>query len=56
VARGRIDVVHEDGSEQQPGSRDVYIIHLGHYARFVGDDTYVGVDFSSEAERFTKPE
>jgi hypothetical protein len=56
VARGRIYVVHEDGSEQQPGSRDVYIIRLGHDARVVGDDTYVGVDFSSETERFTKPE
>jgi mannose-6-phosphate isomerase-like protein (cupin superfamily) len=47
-------LVHDDGSEQELGPGDVYIIRPGHDARNVGEETYVGIDFSSETERYAK--
>src|ERR671927_724473 len=54
VVSGRMHLVHDDGSEQEVGPGDVYIIRPGHDAWIVGEETYVGVDFSSETERYAK--
>jgi quercetin dioxygenase-like cupin family protein len=54
VVSGRMHLVHDDGSEQEIGPGEVYIIRPGHDAWIVGEETYVGVDFSSETERFAK--
>jgi uncharacterized cupin superfamily protein len=54
VVSGRMNVVMDDGSEQEIGSGDMYVIRPGHDAWIVGDETFVGVDFSSEIERFAK--
>jgi len=47
-------VVMDDGSEQEIGSGDMYVIRPRHDAWIVGDETFVGVDFSSDIERFAK--
>ena len=47
-------MVMDDGSEQVMGPGDVYVIRPGHDAWIIGDETYVGVDFSSDMERFAK--
>jgi quercetin dioxygenase-like cupin family protein len=54
VVSGRMRVVMDDGSEQEIGPGDVYVIRPGHDAWVIGDETYVGVDFSSDMERFAK--
>jgi uncharacterized cupin superfamily protein len=51
---GRMKVVMDDGSEQEIRSGDMYVIRPGHDAWIVGDETFVGVDFSSDIERFAK--
>jgi hypothetical protein len=52
---GRLHVVHEDGTEQEIGSGDVYVIEPGHDAWVVGGESFVGVEFeSSSAEAFAK--
>jgi len=47
-------LVHDDGSEQEVGAGDVYVIRPGHDAWIVGEETYVGLDFSSETERYAR--
>jgi quercetin dioxygenase-like cupin family protein len=54
VVSGRMRVVMDDGSEQEIGPGDVYVIPPGHDAWVVGEENYVGVDFSSDMERFAK--
>ncbi len=54
VVSGRMHLVHDDGSERELGPGDVYIIRPGHDAWIVGEEPYVGVDFSSETERYAK--
>jgi quercetin dioxygenase-like cupin family protein len=54
VVSGRMHVVMDDGEEQEIGPSDVYVIRPGHDAWIVGDETYVGVDFSSDMEKFAK--
>ena len=54
VVSGRMHVVHEDGTEAEVGPGDVYVVRPGHDAWIVGEETYVGVDFSSETERYAK--
>jgi quercetin dioxygenase-like cupin family protein len=54
VVSGRMKIVMDDGSEQEIGPGDVYVIRPGHDAWVVGEETYVGVDFSSDMERFAK--
>jgi uncharacterized cupin superfamily protein len=54
VVAGRMKVVMDDGSEQEIRSGDIYVIRPGHDAWIVGDETFVGVDFSNDIERFAK--
>ncbi len=51
---GRMKVIMDDGSEREIRSGDMYVIRPGHDASIVGDETFVGVDFSSDIERFAK--
>ena len=44
----------DDGSEQEIRSGDMYLIRPGHNAWIVGDEIFVGVDFSNDIERFAK--
>ena len=54
VVSGRMHLVMDDGSEQDIGAGDAYVIPPGHDAWIVGDETFVGVDFSSDMERYAK--
>lgn len=52
---GRIKIVMDDGSETEIGPGDAYVIPSGHDAWVIGDETFVGVDVSTEtAEKFAK--
>jgi hypothetical protein len=55
VISGRLHVVMDDGSEFEVGPGDADDIPPGHDAWVVGDEPYVGVDFSDEIDRFAKP-
>ena len=50
----KVSTLKADGSEQEIGAGDMYVIRPGHDASIVGDETFVGVDFSSDIERFAK--
>ena len=54
VVSWRLHVDIDDGSEQEIGAGDMYVIRPGHDASIVGDETFVGVDFSSDIEWFAK--
>jgi hypothetical protein len=54
VVSGRMHLVMDDGSEQDIGPGEAYVIRPGHDAWIIGDETFVGVDFSSDMERFAK--
>jgi hypothetical protein len=48
-------VVHDDGTEQEIGGGQAYIIEPGHDAWVVGDEAVVGFEFESRAaEEFGK--
>lgn len=51
---GRLHVVMEDGEEFEVGSGEASHIPPGHEAWVVGDEPYVGVDFTG-AEEYAKP-
>jgi hypothetical protein len=52
---GTMHVIHDDGSEQDIGSGQAYVIEPGHDAWVVGDDPVVGFEFDSgAAEEFAK--
>jgi quercetin dioxygenase-like cupin family protein len=48
VISGRLKVVLDDGTEAELGPGDAHVIPPGHDAWVVGDEPYVGVDFSPE--------
>ena len=52
---GRLHVVMDDGSEFEVGPGDANDIQPGHDAWVVGDEPYVGVDFSDEMADYAKP-
>jgi quercetin dioxygenase-like cupin family protein len=54
VVQGRMKVAHDDGSEMEVGPGEAYVIRPGHDAWIVGDETFVGVDFSHDIERFAQ--
>ena len=52
---GVMHVVHEDGSEQDIGAGQAYVIEPGHDAWVVGDEAVVGFEFDSRtAEEYAK--
>jgi mannose-6-phosphate isomerase-like protein (cupin superfamily) len=50
VVSGRAHVVHDDGTEVDVGPGDAYLIAPGHDAWVLGDEPFVGIEFSSAAE------
>jgi hypothetical protein len=42
-------VVHEDGTEQEIGAGQAYVIEPGHEAWVVGDERFIGYEFDSRA-------
>jgi hypothetical protein len=46
---GRMRVRMDDGTEVESGPGEAYVIPPGHDAWIVGDETYVGVDFTGMA-------
>lgn len=52
---GKMHVVHDDGTEQEIGSGQVYVIEPGHDAWVVGDEPVVGFEFEARtAEEYAK--
>ena len=47
VLAGTIHVVHDDGGEADVSAGSAYVIHPGHDAWVVGDETFVGYEFDS---------
>ena len=55
VHAGRIAIRHDDGTELEIGPGEAYVIHPGHDAWIVGDETFVGYEFESRAaEEYAK--
>jgi len=55
VQEGQMHVVHDDGTEEDLGPGDVYVIEPGHNASVVGDGEFVGYEFeSSAAEEYAR--
>ncbi len=52
---GRLHVVMDDGSEFEIGAGDVGEIPPGHDAWVVGDEPWVGVDFSDDMATYATP-
>ena len=50
---GRLQVEHEDGTSLEIGPGEAYHIAPGHDAWVLGDETFVGVEFSS-ADHYAK--
>ena len=54
VISGQLHVVHDDSTEQELTAGDMYVLRPGHDAWVVGEETFVGVDFSSDIQQFAK--
>jgi|SRR6266536_4255526 hypothetical protein len=54
VVSGRINIVMNDGTEREFGPGDAYRIEPGHDAWVVGNEPYVGLDFTGAAD-YAKP-
>jgi hypothetical protein len=55
VVAGSMHVVHEDGTEQDLGAGDAYVIQPGHDAWVTSSEAFVGLEFdSSTAGSFAK--
>ena len=55
MVSGTLHVAHEDGSEQDIGAGQAYVIEPGHDAWVVGDETVVGYEFDANAaEEYAK--
>ena len=52
---GRLHIVMDDGTEIEIGAGDAHDIPPGHDAWVVGDEAYVGIDFSDEMAGYAKP-
>ena len=51
---GRLRVRMNDGSEAEIGPGDVFVITPGHDAWVVGDEPFIGHDFSSNMTEYAK--
>lgn len=49
VQSGRLRVWHEDGSEDEFGPGEVYVIEPGHDASVVGDEAFLAFEFEQRA-------
>jgi hypothetical protein len=56
VHAGRLGVRHDDGTEQEIGPGQAYVIEPGHDAWVVGGERFVGYEFESpSAETYARP-
>lgn len=51
---GRIGVLMDDGTQAEVGPGDLYVISPGHDAWVIGDEAFVGYDFSSNMAEYGK--
>jgi hypothetical protein len=49
IVSGTLHVAHDDGTEQDIGAGNAYVIEPGHDAWVVGDEPVVGFEFDSRA-------
>jgi len=54
VVSGRLGIKMDDGTEFEVGAGDAYDIPPGHDGWVIGDDNYVGVDFSAAMKDYAK--
>ncbi|MBV8297615.1 MAG: cupin domain-containing protein [Acidimicrobiia bacterium] len=54
VISGRLHIKMDDGTEFDVGAGDAYDIPPGHDGWVVGEETYVGVDFSKAMQDYAK--
>jgi hypothetical protein len=55
VQAGAMHVVHDDGTEEDLGPGEAYVIEPGHNAWVVGDQPFVGFEFESRsAEEYAR--
>ena len=54
VVSGRIHIKMDDGTEFEAGQGDAYDIPPGHDGWVVGDEPYVGIDFSPAMQDYAK--
>ena len=54
VVSGRIHIKMDDGTEFDAGPGDAYDIPPGHDGWVVGDEPYVGIDFSPAMQDYAK--
>ena len=54
VVAGRLGIKMDDGTEFEVGAGDAYDIPAGHDGWVIGDDNYVGVDFSPAMQDYAK--
>ena len=55
IMSGTMGIAHEDGTEQQIGPGQAYVIEPGHEAWVIGDEAVVGYEFDSQtAEAYAK--
>ena len=55
VRSGALHVVHDDGTEEDLGPGDAYVIERGHNAWVAGDEPWVGFKFESHsAEEYAR--
>jgi len=52
---GGLVIQAEDGTETHIGPGDGYVIEPGHDAWVMGDEPYVGIDFSEQMAEYAKP-
>ena len=52
---GSLIIQAEDGTETHIGPGDASVIEPGHDAWVVGDEPYVGIDFSEQMAEYAKP-
>lgn len=55
VVSGRLHIVMNDGTEGEAASGDAFDIPPGHDAWVLGEDPWIGVDFSEEIAGYAKP-
>ena len=49
VQSGAMHVVHDDGTEEDLGPGEAYVIEPGHNAWVVGDEPFIGFEFESRS-------
>jgi hypothetical protein len=55
VVQGSLGVQAEDGTEKTLNPGEAYVIQPGHDAWVVGDERYIGIDFSPQMAEYAKP-